>query len=806
MKKTRFMVAMLLVLVMIAQMIPVYAELGDAEHPVTEIITIQGNETQPTIKATAKEILEIEGLYFKDLNGNKELDVYEDWRQDIDARVLDLYNQMTLKEKTMLLYQVCTCGDNTGVTYDIHTLYEQNCPYGEGNAYSMWYYINEYGITTYLDNSNGTPDEQVWAHNEIQAIGENTRLGVPITFTSDRQYNAWGGMIDTPHDAFGTAGDVELATKLWELYSAETRALGYHVVFHPYGVEIGSWNGEDPAYIAKMTAAEVTAIQNGGMQACTKHFIARGGDTNFEETAGVAMTIENWMEGWEAAIGAGTKWIMTNGYNKGLSMTVNVDYDTVTMDYLRKTLGYDGIVLTDWGAMGNDMSQGIAHDGVDIGKLTLPERYARAINNGVDQMGAPGAGNEEQTLAASGPGLLSVDSVMHAVEQNLISEERLFEAAARILKSKFELGLFENPYSDAQEALALSANIEYITNKWNITTTEELMAARPAEEVEMERQLQAKSAALIKNENDLLPLKADMKVYFDSTAAAATKEAIKGYFAQRTTVVDDMEEADVVVADCTSFNDAAELMVDDAKEYGKKLVVVANCVDPNTWAVENADALLFLNFSRTADHGSGAGVNVVATTEPVVFVELLYGDRQPEGFVVKELPRTDLADSQQWENLAGDQGVSNYVRLMLLGTMKANEDHTTPANWGDPLLGYRYGMRYGEYPKFTYDTLILPRVDKEVETESSGSTSVSVESVVEAKAGVPFTVSFLMWNEGSDGITTVQVKDGETVVGEKIMAIRGGDWRVVEMDITLDTPGAHTINVGTLSGAINIAE
>lgn len=168
---------------------------------------------------------------------------FGDWNlcEDIDERVADLYSQMTLKERSMMLYQVCTCGDNSGVVYNADSLYEQNCPYGESGAYSMWYYINVYGIHTYLDNSNGTPQEQVWAHNEIQAIAEATRLGIPIILTSDRQYNAWGGMIDTPHDAFGTAGNVELAQKLWEQYSKETRALGYHVVFHPYGVELGSW-------------------------------------------------------------------------------------------------------------------------------------------------------------------------------------------------------------------------------------------------------------------------------------------------------------------------------------------------------------------------------------------------------------------------------------------------------------------------------------------------------------------------------------------------------------------------------------
>ena len=244
-KKLSLLMAMVMAIACLS--LPALAEEVAAEDkPVTEIFIIPAEGEQIELGyINGTPILEVDGLKFKDLNDNGELDVYEDWRADIDERVADLYSQMTLKERSMMLYQVCTCGDNSGVVYNADSLYEQNCPYGESGAYSMWYYINVYGIHTYLDNSNGTPQEQVWAHNEIQAIAEATRLGIPIILTSDRQYNAWGGMIDTPHDAFGTAGNVELAQKLWEQYSKETRALGYHVVFHPYGVELGSWNGED---------------------------------------------------------------------------------------------------------------------------------------------------------------------------------------------------------------------------------------------------------------------------------------------------------------------------------------------------------------------------------------------------------------------------------------------------------------------------------------------------------------------------------------------------------------------------------
>ena len=754
---------------------------------------------QPEIQATVKNIITVDGLQFKDLNDNGQLDVYEDWRADIEDRITDLLSQMTLKEKTMLLYHICTCSDNSGVDFtNPDTLYKQDGPY-DGTHYSMWYHINVYGITDYLDNSNGTPDEQVGAHDEMQSMAEGTRLGVPLTFSSDREFNAWGGYIDTPHNAFGPSGDAELSKKLWESYSAQTRAVGYHVIFQPYGVELSSWNGEDPEYIAEMTTAEVEALNAGGALACVKHFISR---TGFGSDHSEAWNVDNYMVGWKAAIAAGAKWIMTNSYGKGLEANLTVDYDYETLPYLRNELGYEGVILTDWGSLGNDYGTQTE----EIAALSIPERYAWVINSEVDQMGAPGAGATiEETLAATGPGILYVDGVKEAVEAGLITEERLEASCRRILRTKFELGLFENPYSDGAKALALSASDEFIAGKWEITDNESLAAARKPEEVELERELMARSAVLVKNENNLLPLEKGIKVYIDSTSTAANLDGYKKYIANYAEVVDEMEDADVVIADCTQFNDAAEMMIEDAQDEEKPLVLIANCVNPNQFAMESGNAVLALNFSRTADHGTGVG-GINTLTEPDVFADLLFGVREPEGFIVQEIARDDVMDGAQWKDLAGDLGLDSYTRLLLEAIMLTSENNVTPNNWSDALLQYRYGMRYGQQAELSYTALVLPKVAKEVETESSGSTSVSVENVVEARAGEPFTIYCLVWNKGAAGVETVKAYDGKTVIGEKIMAVNGESWRVLKMDVTLDQPGVHTITLGNLTGTISIVE
>ena len=795
----------------------------DQVNSLIRIIPAEGDQAELGYLEGITPILEVDGLKFKDMNGNGELDVYEDWRQDVDARVNDLYAQLDIEEKSGLFYHINTCNNPQGVDFADEKLMfgtdkelgleeeEEAAPSegesqgGPGRSFSsssMWFCIDVLKVTSQLDNTNGTPDQQIVYHNAMQALAENTRLGIPVVISNDREYNAWGGMIDTAHDAFGAAADLELSEKLWTIYSLESRATGIHVVLHPYSQELGSWNGEDPVYAGTMTRAEVNALQvEGGVEACMKHFIARGGDSSFQNARSDGQTVDNWMTAWKIALEANPKWVMTNGYGTGLSNTVHVDYDKETMDYLRNTLGFQGIIVSDWGDQGDSNSGGTTVDGVTILDLSMAERYAFTINLGLDQIGSfatgydkPGTGGESNRQA-----------VIDALEQGLISEERAYETCFRVLKDKFELGLFENPYSDVDKALALIASAEYIAERFAVVDNDTLTAARQPEVVALERELEAKSAILFKNDDNLLPLSKGIKVYIGSTASAITLAGYKAVLPEFAEVVESIEEADVVIADCTQNNDAAELIIEDTKDAGKKLVIVANCIDPDVYLLTMGDAVLGLTFSRPADHGTGAG-GFITTTEPIVFAQLLFGDVEPEGMVVKELARSEALDDAQWKDLAGDQGADMWVRLMLLGTMKAADDHTVPNNWGDPLVQYKYSPRYGAEPDFAYEALVLPRVTKEVVTESNGSTMTNFESVIETKAGVPFEVYCLMWNNGADGMTTVQaLVDGE-VSAEKIMAINSGDWRVLKMEITIDQPGEHTITVGDLTKTINIAE
>ena len=266
-----------------------------------------------------------------------------------------------------------------------------------------------------------------------------------------------------------------------------------------------------------------------------------------------------------------------------------------------------------------------------------------------------------------------------------------------------------------------------------------------------------------------------------------------------------MEDADVVVGDFGTINDATELFIEDAQDAEKPIVLTLNCTKPTQFAIESADALLYLSYSQGADHGSTEG-GFITGTAPWVYADLIFGDRQPGGVINKEIARDVTADNEQWKDLAGDQGASPYVRLIVQALMEDDPNHAAPINYGDPLVTYQFGMSYGQDPEFKYSCLIVPVTMETKEVESGSSTTTQTTVWNQAKAGEPFTVYCLLRNTGADGLTTAQAKLNGEVVAEKIMTVEGGSWRVVQMDITVDAPGDYTIEIGDAVNTIKIAE
>lgn len=780
-------------------------------YEVNEVI-VEADETtgQVRLEARTKEIIELDGLKFKDLNGNGQLDVYEDWRADVDARVDDLLGQMTLDEEIGLLWHASTGGTFTAMyPYTEEWLYSNEPTYTDeaGKCYvPMYHSIISDNVTTYLHNVNGTPDTLIYENNAFQEIAESARLGVPVLLSCDRSYNTWAGMVNMPNYAFGVAHDEELLYDMVAQYAQEERAIGFHVPFHSYGVEIGSWYGDDVNYIAKMVGIETKAYQENGVNACTKHFVARGGRSSYSGAKSAADLLDSWLVGWKSAvIDNGSGWVMLN--NGSLLNDCNVCYDSESMAILRETLGYDGCVVTDWPMwMQSPSASGTTPEGVDLSTCSVGELYAIILNADVDQVGCffmvqPDVTTDYDDIVAHYPGMMQPmwpETIKEQLEAGNLTQETIDRHAKRVLRNKFELGLFEDPYSSLDEALELCASDAYKAEAFELTTIEDVYAARTDEMNEMDIRLQTESTVLLKNDSDLLPLSRDMKVYVDGSSKDTTAMDIEaiGAYAQ---VVENLEDAGVAVVHVTGMDDNTELLIEDAQDAGIPLVLlydggVSN--EPDAWAIENSAAVLFLTYDCTPDHGSSMG-NFYHKTLPSVIADMLFGTKEPTGSTVFEIARTSDDANLDWGELQFDTGVDIPTRLYMAATVRNNPTAALPTNLGDVIIPVGFGMRYGENADIDINTLVCQQSVEEVVTDLGSMTSTSISAVNKTvTSGEPFSVYMLAENHGADGSATVEVMENGQVVASKYISVEGGSFVVVTMDVVLEGAGEHTLTVG----------
>lgn len=780
-------------------------------YAVNEVI-VEADETtgQVRLEARTKEIIEVDGLKFKDLNGNGQLDVYEDWRQDIDARVNDLLSQMTIDEEIGLLWHASTGGTFTSMyPYTEDWLYSNEPTYTDqdGNCYvPMYHSIISDNVTTYLHNVNGTPDTLIYENNAFQEIAESARLGVPVVLSCDRSYNTWAGMVNMPNYAFGIAHDEELLYDMVAQYAAEERAIGFHVPFHSYGVEIGSWYGDDVNYIARMVGIETKAYQENGVNACTKHFMARGGRSSYAGAKSPANLLDSWLVGWKSAvIDNGSGWVMLN--NGHLLNDCNVCYDSESMAILREQVGYDGCVVTDWPMwMQSPSASGTTPEGVDLSQCSVGELYAIILNADVDQVGCffmvePDVTTEYEDIIARYPGMMQPmwpETIKEQMEAGNLTQETVDKHARRVLRNKFELGLFEDPYSDLGEALELAASDAYRAEAFQLNTIDDIYAARNDRMNEMDIRLQTESTVLLKNENNILPLSKDAKVYVDGSSKDTIAMDVAAIGAYATTV-ESLEEASVVVAHVTAMDDNTELLIEDAQDAGIPLVLlydggVSN--EPGAWAIENSAAVMFLTYDCTPDHGSSMG-NFYHKTLPSVIADMLFGTKAPTGSTVFEIGRSSEDAELDWGELQFDTGVDTATRLYMAATVRQNPTASLPTNLGDVVVPVGFGMTYGQDADIQINTLVSDKVVKEVSSETSSGIKTSLNAVNQtAVSGEPFALYMIAENHGADGSTTVEVREGEQVLASKYISVESDSFVVVTMHVVLEGAGDHTLTVG----------
>ncbi len=303
--------------------------------------------------------------------------------------------------------------------------------------------------TYFDDRSFGvsvTPEELTAALNRLQSIAMSRPAGIPLHVTIDMEGDfkndfTSGHVVQFPPPMGMTAiGDLDLAYKVANTLAKQMAAIGvtqfYHPVcdvnINPLNPEIGVRSfGDDPKVCARFVDATVRGYQDAGVVATVKHFAGRGDSaTDAHDVLDVCRGDEKRMREvelvtFQAGIDAGAKALMTAhtifpAFDKEYPATLS---KRILTDLLRGEMGFDGVIVSD--------AIGMA---AILKKWPLPQACARAIKAGVDTILLK-ADDESRSQCFFG--------IKSAVERGELSEERLTDACRRLLRMKYDQGLFE---------------------------------------------------------------------------------------------------------------------------------------------------------------------------------------------------------------------------------------------------------------------------------------------------------------------------------------------------------------------------
>lgn len=589
---------------------------------------------QPNIVARNKPLIRKDGYVFKDLNGNGQLDAYEDWRLPASERALDLLSQMTLLEKI---------GQMQHPTF---------VPKADGSAPAFlerWMQESNVGLVLVRD----LPGAKAAAltMNQIQEWSEASRLGIPVVVSMDSVHGLSyvnGGLVHPHNLGLAATRNLELVRELTETSRLEHLAIGVRMTLSPEA-DIATeprWGrvmetfGEDPNLVAEMVAVQVEAYQAGrelgpeSVMACVKHFPGAGPQMEGIDMAPIVSSVETLaihLKPFAAAIESGVASVMPYySIPLALDMMAALGSEKALQGLLREEMGFDGIIQTDWG-----MIWGIQQSSSFVG-YEISTKEAVAI--GVGQAKVDAIGGESMRL---------IDQIAELVATGRIAETSIDESVKRVLEAKFKMGVFENPYVDPVFANTFVGNAQHQQLS--------LEAAR-------------QSMTLLKNDG-LLPLKVGDQILVAGSRAGDMDSLTGGWTSKQdgTTIVEAIrqrvgssgsvvyeaenieraialaKESQVAVmvvgepsymhsppwgADRLELTSSQQEMLVALKETGIPVVVVVMMGRPYvlTWCAENTEAIL------SAYYPGSQGGKAIA--------EVLFGDFNPQGKLPVQLPRS----------------------------------------------------------------------------------------------------------------------------------------------------------------------
>jgi len=708
---------------------------------------------------------------------------------NLDRQVDSVLSLMTLDEKIGQMTLYTSDMDQTGAF--VRKEYEEDIKYGRVGSI-----FNAYGA----DYTRKLQDLAI----------KNTRLRIPLLFGYD-VIHGHRTIFPVPL-AEASSWDMKSIEHAARIAAIEASAEGLHWTFAPmcdiardprWG-RIVEGSGEDPYLGSEIARARVRGFQGNSLGevntvvACVKHYAAYGaaqaGRDYHTTDMSQRLLREVYLPPYKAAIDEGALTVMSS-FNDldGIPATAN---KFLLSDVLRGEWGFDGFVVTDYNSIGELINHGVAADQAEAAAISLE------------------AGIDMDMQAGIYPATLS-----NLVDKQLVSEELINIAVRRILKVKFQLGLFEDPY------------------KYCSTEREKTLLMTPGHQ-EAARDMARKSFVLLKNENQLLPLSKNLKriavvgpladsrqdligswsaagdwskavTLLEGVRAAvpqAQVQYVKGCEITGTSTdnikqaVEVAKSADVVIlavgeaawmsGEAASRSDIGlpgvqQTLVEAVYKTGKPVVVVLMNGRPLTikWIDSHIPAILETWFA-----GTQAG-NAIA--------DVLFGDYNPSGKLPVTFP----------DNLGQ---VPVYYSMRNTGRpFEAANKYTSKYLDGpnEPLYVFGYGL---SYTKFEYSPLVL---DKNILTENDTiSISVTVKNTGEL-AGEEVVQLYV-----HDKVASV-APPVKTLKGFKKIRIDAGEEKIVQFVLTPADlafyradmtygweKGAFRIDVGTNSRDVVSAE
>ena len=639
---------------------------------------------------------------------------YQNPNLSIDIRLADLLSRMTLEEKVGQL--LCPLGWEM---YEIHG--SKVYPSGkfkqlikERNAGMLWatYRADPWTKKTLANGLN--PELSAKAGNALQKyVMENTRLGIPMFLAEEAPHGhmAIGATVFPTGIGMAATWSPELVKEVGQVIAKEIRSQGGHISYGPVldltrdprWSRVEETFGEDPVLSGILGASMVDGLGGGNLSqkyatiATLKHFLAyavpEGGQNGNYASVGIRDLHQNFLPPFRKAIDAGALSVMTS-YNSidGIPCTSN---HYLLTQLLRNEWKFRGFVVSDLYSI----------EGIHESHFVAPTKENAAIQSVMAGVDVDLGGDAYTNLC-------------HAVQSGQMDKAVIDTAVCRVLRMKFEMGLFEHPYVDPKIAAK---------------------TVRRKEHIELARKIAQSSITLLKNENSILPLSkminkvavigpnadnrynmlgdytapqedSNVKTVLDgiiTKLSPSRVEYVRGC-AIRDTTVNEIEQAieaarrsEVVIVvvggssardfktsyketgaavaeegsvsdmECGEGFDRASLsllgrqqeLLESLQKTGKPLIVVYIEGRPleKNWASEYADALL------TAYYPGQEGGNAIA--------DVLFGDYNPSGRLPISVPRS-------------------VGQIPVYYNQKAPRNHDYVEVSSSPLYSFGYGMSY----------------------------------------------------------------------------------------------------------------